>query len=256
MALYKDQFNGRYDFPVYEGAARKFVVIASTGRSGSHMLGHVMHETGAFGAPFEYFNLENLLEWKRIFGARSTDDVIHRLMAKRTSENGVFSMKLHYSHLLRFGGIDAFMERFPGARFIMLERQDVLRQAVSTVIARQTGVWIAGQEGSGQKPVYDAAAIDKALGEIILDTASWRYDLSTRGLRKAELRFEDFCGDVPGGIQGIADFCEVNLPTLPETPVTTKQSGAINAEWAERFIRENAGGSLIRRRWELLKRLV
>ena len=48
MHLYQDQFSETHDLPVINKPS-KVLIIASTGRSGSHMLGHALHQTNCFG---------------------------------------------------------------------------------------------------------------------------------------------------------------------------------------------------------------
>ncbi len=145
MKLYEEQFSGSHDFPRQE-RPDKTLIIASTPRCGSHMLGHTLHETGAFGFPLEYANPANLREWKRRIEMESTEEVIRELTQRRTSPNGVFGIKLHYTHINVLGGFDGVQALFPEAYYVLLSRKDVLKQAVSLAIAKQTGVWIAGQQ--------------------------------------------------------------------------------------------------------------
>ena len=63
MHLYKEQFLEEHDYPRVSKPT-KVLIIASTERCGSHMLGHALHNTHAFGFPLEYANPANLKKWK------------------------------------------------------------------------------------------------------------------------------------------------------------------------------------------------
>lgn len=235
--LYERQFSEAHDFPPPEKETRT-LVLAFTARCGSHMLGHTLHETGRFGFPLEYLNGGNLAEWKRRLGTSGPTDTIAALRTRRTSPNGIFSIKLHYAHCRMLGGTDAMNALFPNARYLLLRRSDVLAQAVSYAKAKQTGVWINGQEPTGE-PAYDEALIDRCLHRVLRETEAWRYLLSTERLPFRELCFEQILEDVPGTIRSIASFLDVPLPDadVPDQPPTTRQRSRINQEWMDRFRR-------------------
>lgn len=236
MNLYEDQFSEQHDF-AEQTLPDKVYVIASTGRSGSHMLGHALRDTGKFGFPLEYTNPSNLEEWKRRFNTQSLEEVFARIKSKRTSPNGVFGIKVHYHHLAQFGGFEGLRAFFPNAYYILLSRNDVLKQAVSMSIASQTGQWIAEQEATAEGTDYDGDQIDTFLRQIILDTASWRYTLAASGANYMELDFNSVRHDLSGTIQTLAEFIgiDIHVDDIPTQQVTSKQGNQQNSEWANRF---------------------
>jgi LPS sulfotransferase NodH len=236
MALYEDQFSKKHNFRRVE-APSKILIIASTPRCGSHMLGHALHETGCFGFPLEYTTPKNLVEWRRRLGAKNLQDVISKLQECRTSPNGVFGIKIHYSDIKEYGGFAKMVSLFPNAYYILLSREDVLKQAVSLSIARQTGVWIAGQDATSNTLKYSYNKIELCLKQTIIDNASWRYKFEASGCSYVEMNFDLVRNDLIGSIQQIAKFVgiKVKQEKLPTVQVTKKQSSDINEEWARRF---------------------
>lgn len=257
MNLYEDQFSEIHNFPRCEKPS-KSLIIASTGRSGSHMLGHALHETKKFGFPLEYANSANLVEWKRRLGIDDFQKVIAELQQIRTSTNGVFGIKIHYSQIPQFGGFSKLSNMFPNAHFILLSRKDVLGQAISLSIAKQTGVWISGQKPTNENPTFSYTDIDHSLRSSIIDTSAWRYTLAASGANFTELYFEDARKDLAKTIKSIADFVGVELDEndIPEQQVTRKQSNNRNREWRKKFVSEfNSSSELFpRRKLKLIKR--
>lgn len=249
MALYESQFETKFDSPVAAVPA-KTLVIASTPRSGSHMLGHSLIETGCFGAPFEYLNPGNLARWREQLGVVGTDDVLGELMRRRTTPNGVFSIKCHWSHLDAVGGFDRLRERLPDPFFVAIRRSDLLKQAVSYAIAQQTGVWIDGQPSKGIEPTYNFAQIYACLRELIDHNARWQFALATSGCRWMEVTFEDIRENIAAAVARIATFMDVTLSERAEPAklMTHKQSNAVNRMWARRFIEDlhASGGKGVR----------
>lgn len=248
MHLYEDQFSESHDFPKVE-VPSKILIIASTARSGSHMLGHALYKTNKFGFPLEYVNPGNLAEWKRRLNIDDLHEVMAELQRRRTSPNGVFSIKIHYDQIKQFGGFANLVKRFPNAYYVVLSRNDVLKQSVSLSIASQTGVWISGQKPMNVNPQYSFSNIDRCLRKTILDNASWRYTLAASGCNYIEMDFDHVRHNLVQSIKDIASFIEIELneSEIPNDHVTKKQSNDINSEWAEKFISEfNMSNELLR----------
>lgn len=248
MHLYEEQFSEDRDYPRVDKPT-KFLIIASTGRCGSHMLGHALHQTRRFGFPLEYANPSNLAEWKRRLGIDDFAGVIAEIQKRRTSPNGLFGIKIHYSHIKQFGGFDQLDSYFPNAHYILLSRKDVLRQAVSLSIASQTGVWMSGQKAVNDNPVYDGKHIDHCLRQTILENASWRYVLAGSGRNYMEIDFDSVRKQLSQSIEKIARFVNVAVDPadIPTQQVTKRQSVDINAEWAEKFCAEFNGSDELMR---------
>jgi LPS sulfotransferase NodH len=243
-ALYEDQFSTAHDFP--ETKTERCLVIASTPRSGSHMLGHSLRETGAFGFPLEYLQPGNLAEWRRRLGVGSATEALAAIKRRRTSPNGVFGLKLHYAHLGQFEDFRAMIDALESPMFVHIHRRDLLRQAISYVRASQTGVWIDGQPGDHRAAVFDGDAIERRLREIALHGAAWRHALALHGCRWLDLAFEDIRGDIPGAVARIAAFAGVAVDParLPLAAATRAQAGPGPDHWIERFLAERRGAPL------------
>ncbi len=240
FTLYEDQFDSRHDYS-HGIPASKTLVIASTVRSGSHMLGHALHATGAFGFPLEYAHPKNLAEWQRRFDVDNADAAFTRLLDIRTSDNGVFGIKVHYRHLVTLGGLKGLLRRFPEPHFVLLTRDDLVAQAVSLSIASQTGNWISGQADPSHPATYSYRDIADCLRRVILDNASWQYLLAANGLKSMAMQFSEVQSNTRQAITRIADFMDVTIDPdiVPASPVTHAQKNAVNQAWIERFIEES-----------------
>lgn len=245
MNLYEDQFSTLHNFNE-NNKVNKVLIIASTGRCGSHMLGHFLYETGMFGFPLEYVNKANLQEWQRRLNTKSLEDTILKLQKIRTSDNGVFAIKVHYQQVKQFGSFDHLLKFFPKAYFILLSRKDVLRQAISLTIANQTDAWIGPQKPRSKDVTYSTSQIQKNLKSLILDTASWRYILANNNCNFIELDFDQIKQELPNTTKKIALFMEIDITNLqlPMKPTTQNQSTSINSEWATLFFKERLDDEL------------
>jgi LPS sulfotransferase NodH len=233
---YEKQFCKEYDFP--ECPVEKTLVIASTGRSGSHMLGHILHESKMFGFPLEYANPRNLKKWKEILNTGNNLDTIRGIQKRRTSPNGVFSIKLHYEHIKELGCFNNVKRLFPNAYFILLNRKNTLKQAVSYAMASQTGKWISEQEALNANPTYDYNLIHESMKRILKDNAGWQYTLAANNCNYIVMDFETIQHDIPNAVKNIAGFIGIDIDKgiIPSKPSTSKQSNELNRLWEEKFV--------------------
>ena len=240
MKLYAPQFSRSLD----ADGPRETVTtlfIASTPRSGSHMLGHALGKTGAVITPFEYCNPANLAEWKRLLEISDTRDAVREIMRRRTNIAGIFSIKAHFSHCSALGGAPEFLRFFPNPKVVFIRRPDVLRQAISYSVALQTQVWIDGQESIGVEARYNPHQIAKCLEQIAIQNARWTSAFSECGLTPLHVDFDRLQTDLPGELNRILSFTGIEVPpdALPEAAPTKPQSVASRTEdWVRRFSQE------------------
>ena len=163
---------------------RQVLIIASNQRTGSNLLVSTLTATGKAGVPREYLlGRAGFAEWRRRVGApeptlrgatgmlkrrafgddtwwscyRWTPHSIRRYLeevsALRTTSNGVFAVKVHAYQAADWYeqyGIDIGRWEVP-VRWVRIEREDRLAQAVSFEIALQTDRW-SSPESAGSDP--------------------------------------------------------------------------------------------------------
>lgn len=240
MNLYEAQFASALDVADAPAPLRS-VLLASSPRCGSHMIGHAMAGTGHLGVPFEYLNPANLAEWRTRLGTVSASGTLKSIMARRTTANGVFAIKAHFNHAAELGGVPALLASLPNVSVVHLRRADVLRQAVSYAIARQTGVWITGQTATSATATYDADLIADCLDDIVVQNARWTSAFEDVGIRPLNLYYEDASLDLGSAIRAIARVLGVDerLATVPESAVTRRQGGDARTEaWVRAYAQD------------------
>jgi trehalose 2-sulfotransferase len=248
MKLYQRQFSEDLDEPPSAGPMRT-ILIASTPRCGSHMLGHALASTGLLGVPFEYANPANLAEWMRRLGTTTKEATFAALMSRRATANGVFSIKAHYSHCETLGGPERFLGIWPTLKVVHICRADVLRQAISYAIAKQTGVWITGQEAEQENADYDPGLIAECLDDIAVQNARWISAFAKAGITPLSIRYEDATADLAMVVKQVAHHAEVTgVDDLANVSTTTRQGhSARTEEWINRYAAERRGGRSQRR---------
>jgi trehalose 2-sulfotransferase len=235
-----DGYSGaNLDFPQGTLVSKAFVV-ASSFRSGSSHLSLSLWETGLLGAPWEYFNFDNV---RRFMAARlaptSSGDYLRKLAAIRTSPNGVFSIKAHFRHFeSALREYPPLLEVIQPVRFVYIDRRDKVAQAVSLARALQTNAWFAFNKQDHAPLFYSAEFIEDCLQEVLKQTGGWEAWFKERRIEPLVVAYEDLMADRAATVQRVLRYMGVEHDTPAEVRLPhyiLKQSDGINRKWAERF---------------------
>ena len=231
-----DQFGADYDFPDFDGQPNTYV-IASTPRSGSHYFGHLLRKTGALGSPLEYFHPGHIETWKQKLGVSTLEDLIACLFRRRTSPNGWFGAKAHWSQFESVLQNERAFQAINFSRYIHIIRRDRLAQAISLVVARQTASWISFH-AVRRTPEYDFGAIQTALSEIDAQSDQWERFFSSRRIDPMIVEYEALLADPEEAVTGVLAHVGHHGPTTgsASSPEPQRQSSDINVEWRERYL--------------------
>lgn len=258
----------RYDLlgPEYDledgPGIRRSLVICSTPRSGSTLLGEAAFQTRRLGVPAEYLALDVAVPYLfERWGCESYNDYVSTLQRLRTSPNGVFGIKVHWHQLLQFSSVSqgaahdapvefkvlvgVLLRVAPNPALVLVTRRDKARQAVSHWIASKTQQWFdLGETSTPSVPEYDFAGIQRMMNGIEESEASWTRFFTMGGVEPTRVVYEDFVADYVGTVKRVA--AEVGVPTedleIP-APRMRKQSRSVSAEYAERYRSDAAAQS-------------
>lgn len=231
-------WDSRYDFSSYNGTPAHSYLIASTQRSGSYFLSHLLHSTGQLGAPLEYLHPEHAEPWQRELEADNFPAMMHKLFERRTSPNGWFGIKAHWDHF-EFGRKNGLDDLVRVERFIRIERRDRIAQAVSLALARQTKAWLSMQEQI-REPEYQDHAIERALNTLNRQSRKWDEWAAAAGVRPLQVYYEDLVAEPLEVVNEILDeFGLERMASLPPV-ATSKQASAVNQEWKKRYLSPTA----------------
>lgn len=215
-------------------------LLCSVPRSGSSLMSQMLTDTGMAGDPLEYLNpayiRANLKQHPVTQGMQIPIlKYLEGIEQRRTSSNGVFGLKIHYSHFSKFWKVGSaesldFIRKFN--KIIFINRRDRLAQAVSYFRAQHTGSWSSltenfadGAKSRVTEPDYDATALGEILAYLLGQEHGWRNFFRTSQIPHTEIVYEDYIADYANQSRQLLDELEIDSKHQPiPAPSLTRQS--------------------------------
>ncbi len=235
---YPEQFEPDMDMARFAGRPHMYL-IASTPRCGSHFLGHALGATGDFGVPMEYLNPGSFPFWTKRLGTKSMPDLIAALVPLRTSTNGRFGLKAHWSQFEPHADRSLFAPYGGLERAIFLYRRDLLAQAISLMRAAQTRQYISGSEKQGPQRYFYDRIIRRAAG-LRAQNVAWSAYLRERFDKPfITVVYEDLVANQATEFARVARFFDGDAAVAPTASERTqRQSDGVSDDWRQRFLSE------------------
>ena len=230
------QLRPRVEFVTPE---QDYLFVLFTNRCGSNYLCEVLASTGRFNEGGEFFNAHTIIEhaWaRRLRGVQEYFAILPALVGAQ--ERLLAKLAIEHVDILSEAAILPAI--LPRSRFILLERQDWLGQAMSRVIAAQNRQWTSLQSPviAESDLVYARAAIEGEARRVADGTARLRRFLADSGAVALHVESEALLVDPQAQITRIGDWLGLeNLRFNPAAIRLARQAGAVNRAWRERYLR-------------------
>lgn len=236
--------------------------ICTVHRSGSTLLGDMIHRTKLAGFPAEYFDPIPEAEdyWRKIVSCAPEDDFLDKAIASGTTGNGVFGVKLHWNHvptlrqhlrdsLTRTGvavaadiPLDRLIEaKFGSVRYIWLRRKNKIAQGISYYKAARTGIWSSEAKSEDraaidQRLTFDFSQIHQHVQWVSEQEQQWAQFFKAHKISPLMLIYEDFLKDPALALKSVFQY--LNLPSENldfSLPNREKQSDGRSKEWEKTY---------------------
>ncbi|MEP7159114.1 MAG: Stf0 family sulfotransferase [Chloroflexota bacterium] len=222
------------------GLARSTYLVCFEERSGSTMLCSLIGQTDALGKPDEFFNPRGPMQmYLARSKARNIAEYYAYLHNDLSTANGVFGMKTTFADLQPLLSGEAFEQLLGEPRYVFLTREDIVRQAVSSALARKRSVWhaFAGRDAA---PEDDGLAVDVPLVTGIMERIrdqrrAWDDFFSARGIAPLHVSYEEMTTDATATVKALGQYLGVELgdEQIPRASQTLQLSNATNEAWVE-----------------------
>ncbi|BCW89726.1 Trehalose 2-sulfotransferase [Alphaproteobacteria bacterium SO-S41] len=233
--------NGHHkSYPVHRGYA-----ICTAPRSGSNFLCQILASTGQLGRPLEYFNEGGRRHFDDPDYPSDRQAQIEKILTMGATPNGIYALKIFaYQHDAIEGHI-RWADALPGLRFVVLQRRDLLGQAISWSRSLQTGQYRHGQASTGTAH-YDAGQIAECLKRVATEYARWDVFFARNGAQPLRLYYEDLTANVASAVADIAALVGVPPPAADPDFVTVRiQRDEESDAWRRRFIAERGDLNIV-----------
>jgi LPS sulfotransferase NodH len=201
-------------------------LVCGTNRSGTNLLCGLLKGTGVAGRPEEYFCRGHEQGWAERWGASEPTEYVRAAIEAGTTPNGVFGAKLVWPQLAdllaklrvvhgdRWPSERELLERaLPDLRFVWIQREDVVAQAVSFSRAIQTNEWTAGdRRHPSVEPRFDFVHVYRLLGEVRRQNRAWQTWFAANRVRPLQLRYADLVEDMEGVTSRLLASLGIDLP--------------------------------------------
>lgn len=232
MASVSEVESTDWDFERYVERPRIYVV-ASQPRCGSHYLADLLRETGQAGVPLEYFHTAHWKRWVKRCGQNNPLSAFRILCQRRTTPNGVFGVKMHWKQFQLACRL-RLEDEFAQSPFIQITRDDLLGQAISLVIASQTGAWIHEHQAQ-RSPEYSFDAIQQAVGRLIVERGNWDRFFAATGIQPLRISYENLTDDRDPTMQRVCRHIGIDWDVTEPAGTRVQRTGRSD-EWRDRYL--------------------
>ncbi|MEM8612588.1 MAG: Stf0 family sulfotransferase [Cyanobacteria bacterium P01_H01_bin.105] len=229
------------------------IIICSTGRSGSNLLGLTLGSIGYAGKASEFFRPDVLAKSEVGSNASELYAYMTTVYDQGSTPNRVFGVKLHWDHMADVlklvrtdplrktqSDIEILSELFPNPKFVFIRRRNLVKQAISMEIGKQTGVYLIRKKrlrnSSAHKEqtlFFKPLNIYRYKQGVQRRNQKWRSFFEKYDLPFFEVVYEDLVKDFDEIMRQVIEFAGVDLPEtdIEITKATKKQGNKINERW-------------------------
>ena len=215
-----------------------FLLLGFTNRSGSNYLAELIASDGRIANAGENLNFDTILEHSIKNGFKSLHEYF-QFLVRHTRFNNVVSIKVAPAHLevLTVAGIlDKIIDR---CKFVVIERNDKLGQAISHAIAFQTGKFMSTMPDAEATPAlkFDADELTTIIEDISESYKQFSLFFSRNGIVPAHVMYEHLVADPEAVIKYVGQQVGFENLKIETSKVTlTKQANATNFKWRETYL--------------------
>ena len=189
-------------------------ILVFSNRSGSNALAEDMKISLEVGPASERVNSPAVINKSRDKGFDYFDQYLYWVFSSQKSTTP--GVKASVDQLLFLYTSGVLRHCFGDPEIIFIERRDLLAQAISMFIARETGQWTSRQEQSREEPVFDRDKILTIQKNIAEGNARFNRLVSAVGLDVFRVIYEDYVEDRAAILSALAGRLGVTYKGEPD----------------------------------------
>lgn len=259
-----------HDYPARDGPPARTVLLCTHPRSGSTLLGEALYFAGGLGCPLEYFHAGFRPAFASRWAAPDLEQLAAAVRRHRTEANGTMSVKLFWRDIEEiareadpgladfadvppgdapadyYRALASHMGRlFPNPTVVHLRRDDRLRQAISAVVAVDTGRWrsIRGMDGQSAlgAPVFDTERIERIMSYSDYCHGHLHNLFGAMGVKPLPLSYEALTTDYSTSVGRVLAY--LGSDAEAPAPRMQRQADADSEAMVLRYLRDRAAAA-------------
>lgn len=235
-------FSGSFD--------KESLIVCFTNRCGSTYLISLLMQYGIASEPneymnFEYFNGDEVVKICRNNEIKTFDSYIEHVFSNY-SKDGRLITKLSVDQLVMFSKKGYLKKYFGNAKFLFIERRDLISQSVSLSIAMQSGLWTSKHEAVNKKELnFDLVALRNYCKQIANSNAYFKLFFELHDIDTINVVYEELLKDEDSFRRSLEEFLGVKFKVREKNELKLKKQGTeINEIWKKQI--RNMYSSLIK----------
>lgn len=225
----------------------KCLWIATTPRSGSSFFCERLFQRARIQASAEFLNprmlrQRGLLEGESSYRVSSLESLIESRMSGRKKGSSPICLKVMYAHFDRARALAGVRESLGAHPVVLLQRRDVVSQAVSLYIAEFTSQWVSFKPAlrDAASLPYSFQAIDRIADRIERHTALWRRTFVVSGIDYVEIYYEQVVEQPVELVNSVMRLWDLapRIRPRPAPKSHSSQSTEINRRFIEQYRRD------------------
>ena len=234
------EYFAEFEFPAdTQPLDRPVCIMLFTNRSGSSLVSEHMRATPLFTGFGEPLNSRWVIDRCEREGLKTFPEYL-RFEARRllTEKPGaVLGMKASYGQAMMLMRSGAVPEFFNDVRWVVIQRDDLLSQAVSFSIADQTKQWHSFDDGEQDAPVYAYEDIKRRLQGFSHAYMAINSFCAVFDIHPYRITYDDFARDPAAGARQLAAYLGVDDVAIdPGRLQMERQRDRFSAQFRQRFI--------------------
>lgn len=212
-----------------------------TNRSGSNVLGEYFRASHRFTGFLESINYRRVIKDAKENDLRSFFDYLKWHVTRLGDGNRIIGIKASVDQaalLFQCGAIPNYLDK---VRWITVQRDDILAQAISFSIAAQSLRWTSDSDAMARNVVYNYQDIERRVRILCNEQAQIKAFLAMRGIVPIVANYEDFAADPEGYVRSLASQIGVDSLSFDKSLLKLRpQSDGRNEEFRAQFIEDFA----------------
>ena len=171
----------------------KFYFVCFMNRSGSNYLSELIASDNRYCKALENLNFEPVIKHSKKLGYTKFVDYLYWLVTRFATKDRVYGVKISWDQLFFLTKIGVISNCFFNAKFLHIERQDIISQAISFLIADQTKQWTSRQllEKEMESVTYNEKKIHNLISGINNSNTRFKQFFSTYSISPISVCYEN-----------------------------------------------------------------